>query len=64
MVSKMSFSPSRMVGNVGTCSSCLSMMRISVGDRDRSFGTKLAIDAGPTSSAGFLTRSPWRMAKP
>jgi hypothetical protein len=27
----------------------------SAGDRDRSFGTKVAIDAGPTSSAGLAT---------
>ena len=45
--------PSRMVGSVGTCSSCLSMILISVGESDRSFGTKVAIDAGPTSSAGI-----------
>ena len=39
------------------------MMRISDGDSDRSFGTKVAIDAGPTSSAGLATFSPCRMAK-
>jgi hypothetical protein len=28
-----------------------------------SFGTNVAIEAGPTSSAGFATFSPWRVAK-
>src|SRR5690606_15263969 len=35
------------------------MIRISLGDGERSFGAKGAIGAGPTSSAGFLTFSPW-----
>ncbi len=56
--------PRRMVGSVATCSSCLSMMRISVGESERSFGTKVAIEAGPTSSAGLATFSPCRIAKP
>jgi len=56
--------PSRMVGSVATFSSCLSMILISVGESERSFGTNVAIDAGPTSSAGFGTFSPCRIAKP
>lgn len=59
-----SFIPSRIVGRVATFSSCLSMIRISVGDSERSLGAKVAIDAGPTSSAGFTTFSPCRMANP
>ena len=35
-----------MVGNVGTCSSSRSMTRISAGDSARSFGVKVAIEAG------------------
>ena len=56
--------PSRMVGSVATFSSSLSMILISVGESDRSFGTKVAIEAGPTSSAGLATFSPCRIAKP
>jgi len=40
------------------------MILISVGDSDRSFGTNVAIEAGPTSSAGLETFSPRRIAKP
>jgi hypothetical protein len=54
-VSGINFSPRRMVGRVGTSSRRLKAIRISAGDRERSFGTKFAIDAGPTSSAGFAT---------
>ena len=36
-----------MVGSVATFSSCLSMILISVGESDRSFGTNVAIEAGP-----------------
>ena len=43
--------PSLMVGNVATFWSSFSMILISVGDSDRSFGTNVAIEAGPTSSA-------------
>jgi hypothetical protein len=53
-----------MVGSVDTCSSWSNAVRISVGDSERSFGTKVAIDAGPTSSAGLATFSPCRIAKP
>jgi hypothetical protein len=56
--------PSLMVGSVATFSSCLSMILISVGESDRSFGTKVAIEAGPTSSAGLATFSPCRIANP
>jgi hypothetical protein len=42
----------------------LSMMRISVGESERSLGMKWAIDEGPTSSAGLATFSPCRIAKP
>ena len=56
--------PSRIVGSVATCSSCFSITRISVGDSERSFGTKVAIEAGPTSSAGLATFSPCRIANP
>ncbi len=38
-------------------------MRISVGESARSLGVKVAIEAGPTLSAGFATFSPCRMAK-
>jgi hypothetical protein len=40
------------------------MILISVGESDRSFGTKVAIEDGPTSSAGLATFSPCRIAKP
>lgn len=56
--------PSRMVGSVATFSSSLSMILISIGESDRSFGTKVAIEDGLTSSAGLATFSPCRIAKP
>lgn len=56
--------PRRIAGSVATCSSCLSMVRISVGESARSLGMNVAMEAGPTSSAGLATFSPWRMAKP
>lgn len=56
--------PSRIVGSVATWSSCLSITRISVGDSDRSLGTNVAIEAGPTSSAGLATFSPCKIANP
>ena len=56
--------PSRIVGSVATFSISLSMILISVGESDRSFGTKVAIEDGPTSPAGLATFSPCRIAKP
>jgi hypothetical protein len=56
--------PSLMVGSVATFSISLSMILISVGESDRSFGAKVAIEDGPTSSAGFATFSPCKIAKP
>jgi hypothetical protein len=44
--------------SVATFLSIFSMILISVGERDRSFGTNVAIDAGPTSSAGLATSLP------
>jgi len=53
-----------MVGRVGTLSIALNTTRISEGESERSFGTKVAIDEGPTSSAGLATFSPCRIANP
>jgi len=39
------------------------MMRISPGDRLRSRGRKVAIDAGPTPAAGLSIFSPCRIAQ-
>src|ERR1700733_10975921 len=44
--------------SVATCSSCLSMMRISVGESERSLGMKWAIDEG----AHFISRIGNRLA--
>jgi hypothetical protein len=48
----------RMVGSVAVVSSRRCISRISDGDSARSFGTKVAIDEGQTSSAGFGAFSP------
>ena len=46
------------------CSSCFSITRISAGESERSFATKVAIDAGPTWSAGLTTFSPCKIENP
>lgn len=58
MLSRMNFRPSRMVGKVATSPKSVSMILISDGDRERSRGLKVAIDAGPTPSAGLSIFSP------
>jgi hypothetical protein len=40
------------------------MMLISVGESDRFFGAKVAMEDGPTSSAGLVTFSLCKIAKP
>ena len=55
---------SAMVGSVAMCSSWRNATRISEGVSDRSRIVKVAIDAGPTSSAGLAIFSPCSLAKP
>ena len=56
--------PSLMVGCLASFSGSLRMIPISVGKRQRSFGTNVATDAGPTSSTGLAIFSPCKIAKP
>jgi len=53
----------RLVGMVGVASSTRCMTRISEGDSARSLATKVAMEDGPTSSAGFGAFSPCSAAK-
>ncbi len=62
-VSRIMRSASRVVGYVATVSMHRCICRISVGESALSFGTKVAMDAAPTSSAGLGTFSPCRFAK-
>lgn len=62
--SRKNFIPRRIVGSVATFSMTLKSTRISEGERDRSFGVTVAIDVGPTSSAGLAIFSPCKIANP
>src|SRR3569832_1755030 len=63
-VSKIRRRPSLMVGYETTCSIWDNITRISLGESARSYGTKVAIDDGPTAAAGGAAGAPGGGAGP